>query len=56
MGRTVTNSRRQDVSWTKAAERAGVQTERTALHVVPAEDEPARTDNTDEESAQKTAS
>jgi len=56
MGRTVENYRRQDTSWTKAAERAGVQTERTALHVVPAEDEPARTDNTDEESAQKTSS
>jgi len=55
MGRTVNYHRRQDTSWTKAAERAGVQTERTALHVAPAEDEPARTDNTDEESAQKTA-
>lgn len=56
MERTVNNYRRQDVSWTKAAERTGVQTERAALHVAPAEDESARTDNTDEESAQKTAS
>lgn len=56
MGRTITDRRRQDVSWTKAAERAGVQTERAAIHVVPAEDESARTDNTEEESAQKTAS
>ena len=68
MRRTVDNYRRQDTSWTKAAEKAGAQTERTALRVAPAKHEradmeygtgvvkitPAH-DQNDEESAQKTA-
>ena len=53
MGLTITERRRQDVSWTKAAQRAGVQTERAAIHVVPTEDESADTDDTEGESAQK---
>ena len=46
----INNYRRKDVSWTKAAERTGVQTERAVLHVAPTEDESADTDDTEEES------
>ncbi len=45
------NYRREDVSWAKAAERTGVQTERAVLHVAPTEDESANTDDTEEESS-----
>ena len=48
------NYRREDVSWAKAAERTGVQTERAVLHVAPTEDESANTDDTEEESSQLT--